>query len=57
MHQICDWVKYHEFKLFVVTFEPMKIPTLSEPKNDRPEPNCCERLASKLRPKTQIYDS
>ena len=53
MHQM----QYHEFKLFVVTFEPMKIPTLSEPKNDRPEPNCCERLASKLRPKTQIYDS
>jgi hypothetical protein len=40
MHQM----QYHEFKLFVVTFEPMKIPTLSEPKNDRSEPNFCERF-------------
>ena len=38
MHQICDWAKYHEFMLYVVTFEPMKIPTLSAPQNDCPEP-------------------
>ena len=43
MHQSCDWAKYHEFKLYVVTFEPMKIPTLSEPQNDRLESNFCER--------------
>ena len=40
MHQICDWAKYHEFTLYVVTIEPMKIPTLSAPQNDRPS---CER--------------
>ena len=36
MHQICDWVEYHEFTLYVVNVEPMKIPTLSAPQNDRP---------------------
>ena len=36
MHQICDWAKCYEFMLYVVTFEPMKIPTLSAPQNDRP---------------------
>ena len=36
MHQICDWVEYHEFTLYVVTVEAMKIPTLSAPQNDSP---------------------
>ena len=36
MHQICDWVEYHEFTLYVVIVEPMKIPTLSAPQNDHP---------------------
>ena len=35
MHQICDWAKHHKFMFFVVTFVPMKIRTLSTPKNDR----------------------
>ena len=35
MHQICDWAKYHEFMFYVVTFEPMKMPTLSATQNDR----------------------
>ena len=43
MHQICDWAKYYEFMLYVVTFEPMKIPALSAPQNDCPEPYFCER--------------
>ena len=43
MHQIYDWAKYHEFTLYVVTFQPLKIPTLSAPQNDRPEPYFCER--------------
>ena len=43
MHQICDWAKYHEFMLYVVTFDPMKIPKLSAPQNDCPEPYFCEK--------------
>ena len=43
MHQICDWAKCHEFMLYVVTFDPMNIPTFSAPQNDRLEPYFCER--------------
>ena len=64
MHQICDWVKYHESTLYVVTVEPMKIPTLSAPQNDPPNLIFVKDinisvyiflLAPKLQPKTQIY--
>ena len=34
MHQICDWAKYNKFELYVVTFEPKKMQTLSAPQND-----------------------
>ena len=33
MHQICDWTEYHKFTFCVVTFEPMKMGTLSAPQN------------------------
>ena len=35
MHQICDWPEYHKFTFYVVTFEPMKMRTLSAPQNNR----------------------
>jgi hypothetical protein len=35
VHQICDFANYHKFAFYLVTFEPMKIPTLSAPQNDR----------------------
>ena len=43
MHQICDFAKYHEFMLYVVTFEPIKIPTLSATQNNHPNLFFCKR--------------
>ena len=34
MHQICNWAKYHKFTFYVLTFEKMKIQTLSVPQNN-----------------------
>ena len=35
MYQICDWDKYNEFAFYAVTFEPMKMQTLSAPQSGR----------------------
>ena len=35
MYQICNWTEYHKFTFYVLTFEKMKIQTLSVPQNDR----------------------
>ena len=43
MYESCKWTKYHKFTFYVVTFEKMKIRTLSVPQNDRSEPCFCKR--------------
>ena len=34
MHQICNWTKNQKFTVYVLTFEKMKIQTLSVAQND-----------------------
>ena len=38
MHQVCDLAKYNKITFYAVTFEPMKMRTLSAPQNDRLNP-------------------